>query len=91
MQTASSLYSLKYDDAKTYLVASLFIRQCFVATALPLASQWRNDMAADIFLHVNRSLQIWLASWTDYSYSIATCKFGPFRNAGGIDSAINSP
>ena len=25
MQTASSLYSLKYDDAKTYLVASLFI------------------------------------------------------------------
>lgn len=25
MQTASSLYSLKYDDAKTYLMASLFI------------------------------------------------------------------
>lgn len=25
MQTASNLYSLKYDDAKTYLIASLFV------------------------------------------------------------------
>lgn len=91
METTVKLYSLNYSNVKTYLATSLFIvgNILFPALFSSHSTRWIN-LAAYLFLHSDRCLQIWLEGRFANCYLVSSHKFFALWYASARSIACHS-